>query len=210
MGGMRVLASALRLPSPAGRRAARQAGRVHAARLPQRPPGPGAGVWVWVYVCVGADVCVWPRPCGRVGVRNVRTRLSPPPGLRRRPSPLAPPSPFKPQAESVAALLTARTPAAADSALAGLRGGVGGAVAGLRAECLSLLAELEARWGGWRGGAGRRGGGQEKRLSRPQAMKCGGRPRQASGSGASAGEQGTGTGGPGRRGRNAQGPRVHS
>ncbi|PNG85714.1 tRNA modification GTPase MnmE, partial [Tetrabaena socialis] len=48
------------------------------------------------------------------------------------------------QAESVAELLGARTPAAADSALAGLRGGVGEAVAGLRARCLDLLVELEA------------------------------------------------------------------
>lgn len=42
-------------------------------------------------------------------------------------------------------LLGARTPAAADSALAGLRGGVGGAVAALRTQCLDVLAELEAR-----------------------------------------------------------------
>lgn len=49
------------------------------------------------------------------------------------------------QAESVNELLGARTPAAADSALAGLRGGVGGAVAALRTQCLDVLAELEAR-----------------------------------------------------------------
>ncbi len=42
-------------------------------------------------------------------------------------------------------LLGARTPAAADSALAGLQGGVGGAVAALRTKCLDVLAELEAR-----------------------------------------------------------------
>ncbi|KAG2494350.1 hypothetical protein HYH03_007407 [Edaphochlamys debaryana] len=49
------------------------------------------------------------------------------------------------QAEAVSELLSARTVAAADSALAGLRGGVGAAVAGLRRRCLDLLAELEAR-----------------------------------------------------------------
>ena len=42
-------------------------------------------------------------------------------------------------------LLQARTAAAADSALAGIRDGVGGAVASMRDECLHLLAELEAR-----------------------------------------------------------------
>lgn len=49
------------------------------------------------------------------------------------------------QAESVTELISARTPAAADSALAGLRGGIGGAVAAMRRKCLNLLAELEAR-----------------------------------------------------------------
>ncbi|KAG2447372.1 hypothetical protein HYH02_007700 [Chlamydomonas schloesseri] len=49
------------------------------------------------------------------------------------------------QAESVSELVGARTAAAADSALAGLRGGVGAAVSGMRRQCLDLLAELEAR-----------------------------------------------------------------
>ncbi|KAG2434245.1 hypothetical protein HXX76_007970 [Chlamydomonas incerta] len=49
------------------------------------------------------------------------------------------------QAESVSELVGARTAAAADSALAGLRGGVGGAVSDMRRQCLELLAELEAR-----------------------------------------------------------------
>ena len=49
------------------------------------------------------------------------------------------------QAESVSQLLEARTVAAADSALAGLAGGVGGEVAAMRAECFSLLVEMDAR-----------------------------------------------------------------
>lgn len=49
------------------------------------------------------------------------------------------------QAESVLQLVTARTPAAADSALAGLQGGLGQAVGSMRHACLALLAELEAR-----------------------------------------------------------------
>jgi tRNA modification GTPase len=49
------------------------------------------------------------------------------------------------QAEAVAQLVAARPPAAADSALAGLTGGVGAAVGALRRRLLSLLAELEAR-----------------------------------------------------------------
>lgn len=49
------------------------------------------------------------------------------------------------QAESVTQLLGARTVAAADSALAGLAGGLGGEVAELRAECLDVLAEMDAR-----------------------------------------------------------------
>lgn len=57
------------------------------------------------------------------------------------------------QAESVSELVGARTAAAADSALAGLRGGVGSAVSDMRRQCLDLLAELEARcgrrWRGW-------------------------------------------------------------
>ncbi|KAK9827404.1 hypothetical protein WJX81_008606 [Elliptochloris bilobata] len=48
------------------------------------------------------------------------------------------------QAEAVAALVGARTAAAADSALAGLAGGAGAAVAAMRAAALSLLAEIEA------------------------------------------------------------------
>ncbi|GFR47845.1 hypothetical protein Agub_g9625, partial [Astrephomene gubernaculifera] len=45
----------------------------------------------------------------------------------------------------VSQLLSARSAAAADSALAGLQGGVGAAVGGLRAALLDLLVELEAR-----------------------------------------------------------------
>lgn len=51
---------------------------------------------------------------------------------------------LKLQAEAVAALVGARTAAAADSALAGLAGGAGAAVAGMRAAALSLLVEIEA------------------------------------------------------------------
>lgn len=47
------------------------------------------------------------------------------------------------QAESVAALVNARTAAAADSALAGLAGGLGAEVAAMRAETLAILAEME-------------------------------------------------------------------
>ncbi|KAG1678814.1 hypothetical protein FOA52_012854 [Chlamydomonas sp. UWO 241] len=49
------------------------------------------------------------------------------------------------QAESVLSLLESRTAAAADSALAGLRDGVGQAVSDMRDDCIALLAELEAR-----------------------------------------------------------------
>ncbi|GLI68378.1 hypothetical protein VaNZ11_012702 [Volvox africanus] len=49
------------------------------------------------------------------------------------------------QAEAISELIGARTAAAADSALAGLRGGVGTAVTDLRSRCLDVLAELEAR-----------------------------------------------------------------
>ncbi|GAX77543.1 hypothetical protein CEUSTIGMA_g4987.t1 [Chlamydomonas eustigma] len=49
------------------------------------------------------------------------------------------------QAENVLQLVQARTPAAADSALAGVRDGVGEAVSTMRLQCLQLLAELEAR-----------------------------------------------------------------
>ncbi|KAK9918470.1 hypothetical protein WJX75_004296 [Coccomyxa subellipsoidea] len=49
------------------------------------------------------------------------------------------------QAEAVAALVNARTAAAADSALAGMSGGLGAAVAAMRCDALNLLAELEAR-----------------------------------------------------------------
>lgn len=41
--------------------------------------------------------------------------------------------------------MQARTAAAADSALAGLRGGIGAQVAEIRAAAIELLAELEAR-----------------------------------------------------------------
>ena len=47
------------------------------------------------------------------------------------------------QAEAVAALVNARTAEAADSALAGMTGGLGAAVAAMRADTLNLLAELE-------------------------------------------------------------------
>ncbi|GIL86170.1 hypothetical protein Vretifemale_14570 [Volvox reticuliferus] len=49
------------------------------------------------------------------------------------------------QAEAVMELIGARTAAAADSALSGLRAGVGAAVSDLRSRCLDVLAELEAR-----------------------------------------------------------------
>lgn len=49
------------------------------------------------------------------------------------------------QAESVAALVEARTVAAADSALAGLQGGLGKEVQVARRECLDLLVEMDAR-----------------------------------------------------------------
>ena len=45
----------------------------------------------------------------------------------------------------MAQLLGARTVAAADSALAGLAGGLGAEIAELRAECLDVLAEMDAR-----------------------------------------------------------------
>ena len=47
------------------------------------------------------------------------------------------------QAESVNELVGARTAAAADSAIAGLTGGIGAMVKGLRRSALLLLAELE-------------------------------------------------------------------
>ena len=47
------------------------------------------------------------------------------------------------QAESVNELVGARTAAAADSALAGLTGGIGALVSALRQQALILLAELE-------------------------------------------------------------------
>lgn len=47
------------------------------------------------------------------------------------------------QAESVNQLVSARTAAAADSAVAGLTGGIGAMVKNLRRSALSLLAELE-------------------------------------------------------------------
>jgi hypothetical protein len=49
------------------------------------------------------------------------------------------------QAENVLALVNARTAAAADSALAGLQGGLGQLVSELRADVLSIITELEAR-----------------------------------------------------------------
>eukprot|EP00897_Mesotaenium_endlicherianum_P004451 jgi/Mesen1/4033/ME000212S03056 len=49
------------------------------------------------------------------------------------------------QAESVAALVAARTHQAADSALSSMQGGLSGVVKVLRAECVDLLVEAEAR-----------------------------------------------------------------
>ncbi|KAL4440664.1 hypothetical protein ABPG77_000373 [Micractinium sp. CCAP 211/92] len=49
------------------------------------------------------------------------------------------------QAESVAQLIDARTVAAADSALAGLSGGLGREVQQMRQECVDLLVEMDAR-----------------------------------------------------------------
>jgi hypothetical protein len=49
------------------------------------------------------------------------------------------------QAENVLALVNARTAAAADSALAGLQGGLGQLVSELRRDVLSIITELEAR-----------------------------------------------------------------
>lgn len=49
------------------------------------------------------------------------------------------------QAESVSQLLEARTVAAADSALAGLSGGLGQEISDIRRTCLDMLVELDAR-----------------------------------------------------------------
>ena len=49
------------------------------------------------------------------------------------------------QAESVAQLVEARTGAAADSALAGLSGGLAAVISRLRGEAIDMLAEFEAR-----------------------------------------------------------------
>eukprot|EP00271_Cylindrocystis_brebissonii_P016236 TRINITY_DN39564_c0_g1_i1.p1 TRINITY_DN39564_c0_g1~~TRINITY_DN39564_c0_g1_i1.p1 ORF type:complete len:604 (-),score=115.69 TRINITY_DN39564_c0_g1_i1:68-1723(-) len=49
------------------------------------------------------------------------------------------------QAESVAALVEARSREAADSALAAVQGGLSSFVADLRTECIDLLVEMEAR-----------------------------------------------------------------
>lgn len=48
------------------------------------------------------------------------------------------------QAESVSSLVSARTVAAADSALAGLSGGLGDEIAEIRNECLQLVSEIDA------------------------------------------------------------------
>lgn len=48
------------------------------------------------------------------------------------------------QAESVASLVSAKTVAAADSALAGLSGGIGQEIVELRTECVSLVSEIDA------------------------------------------------------------------
>ena len=47
------------------------------------------------------------------------------------------------QAESVAQLVGARSVGAADSALAGLRGGLGDVIEALRLDALTLLADIE-------------------------------------------------------------------
>lgn len=49
------------------------------------------------------------------------------------------------QAENVLSLINARTAAAADSALAGLQGGLGQLVTEMRRDVLSIIVELEAR-----------------------------------------------------------------
>eukprot|EP00899_Mesostigma_viride_P013598 jgi/Mesvir1/22239/Mv07734-RA.1 len=49
------------------------------------------------------------------------------------------------RAESIQQLVAARTPDAAMRALAGMKGGISEAVSRLRAECIDLLAEMEAR-----------------------------------------------------------------
>lgn len=48
------------------------------------------------------------------------------------------------QAESVSSLVSARTVAAADSALAGLSGGLGEEITEIRNACLSLVSEIDA------------------------------------------------------------------
>lgn len=48
------------------------------------------------------------------------------------------------QAESVSSLVSAKTVAAADSALAGLSGGLGKEIADIRNECLTLVSEIDA------------------------------------------------------------------
>lgn len=47
------------------------------------------------------------------------------------------------QAESVQQLVDSKTAAAADSALAGLKGGIGETIQRIRSKCLDILAELE-------------------------------------------------------------------
>lgn len=49
------------------------------------------------------------------------------------------------QAEAVGQLVGARSVAAADSALAGLQGGIGQTIATLRLDALTLLADIEVR-----------------------------------------------------------------
>lgn len=71
------------------------------------------------------------------------------------------------QVEALGSLLTARTSAAADSALAGLRGGLGELVVALRRRTLALIAEIEVGAGfkeqGHQGGFRRKGGAQTVR-----------------------------------------------
>jgi tRNA modification GTPase len=49
------------------------------------------------------------------------------------------------QAESVAQVVAAKTSAAAETALAGIQGGLSSFVQSLRMECIDLLVEMEAR-----------------------------------------------------------------
>eukprot|EP00955_Chlamydomonas_euryale_P082283 363695-Chlamydomonas_euryale.AAC.8 len=152
-----------------GRCAASAAGRVHAASIPQRAPRPEPGGEPrrhvtpaspapapadmalscflgsihrdsrWLAGCKAAGTGSAPLPdSAALGERPVATA-----GVHRG---------TLPAAENVLSLLQARTAAAADSALAGVRSGVGAAVSDMRDDCIRLLAELEV----WGEGADRR------------------------------------------------------